>query len=249
MLSHDFCTNASLVAIGLMAGVAMVPMLGSSAANNGTETFAEGTFGDIRLVTVPLETSDTRAVMTLLKGDVPIIHLYRNDANEVDRFAVANGAHGTVALGRLTEAGISEFVLHGNEVHNGLRMPVLTIDASARPGVWHKARYTPTVGGVYSDGKLISYRVVGEVYHDIDFDGQFDARDVYDKESIVTSQCIFIDGQWIELARRDVDGEWRRLGRFETGELEAFTIEGDSKVSFDFVCGGGWHKRAKKSGP
>lgn len=239
--------NVGFAVTGLAAGVVLSLTLGSveSRSRAYKELVQTGRFGDLRIVTTALDGNEAKESMIILKGDIPIIHFYRNDSNQVDRFALTNGAHGTVALARLIASGISEFVLHGNEVHDGLRMPVFTMDASDEPGVWHKVMYTPSVVGVYDKDKLVSYRVVGEVYYDIDFDGQFDTKSVYDRESNVVSESIFIEGKWVELAHRDADGQRRRLGRCETEDLRAYTIEGEKKVYFDFVWGKGWHERSQ----
>ncbi len=238
--------SAGLVLAGFTVGLALMLLFGC--ARNGGEARKEilhrNTFGDLQITAEPFTgRSDAKDVMLISKGDVPILILYNSDSNEVDRFAVANGTDDIVALGRLTKSGISEFVLYGNEVHEGLRMPVFTMDASDKPGVWDEVRYTATAHAVYDQGKCVSYRVVGEVYYDIDFDGQFDAKDIRDKESEVFSESIFIDGQWLELVHREPDGQWRRKGLFEADKSRAYTIEGDDKVYFDFVWGRGWHRR------
>ncbi len=248
MLWHRFRKDPTLVLMGFAAGVVL--MLVSGTIKEGAEARKEilqrNTFGDLRIFTEPFTgRSDTKEVMVISKGDVPVVFLYNNDSNEVDRLAITSGKHGIMALTRLTKSGISEFVLLGNEVHDGLRMPVFTMDVSDKPGVWDKVRYTPTVAGVYDKGKLVSYRVVGEVYHDIDFDGQFDAKSIYDEKSVVCSESIFVDEQWLELGYREPDGRWKREGLFEADKLRAYTVEGKEKVYFDFVWGKGWHRQPK----
>lgn len=253
MLWRRLSKNGGLVPAGPVAGFALMLLFGC--ARNGGEARKEmlqrNTFGDLQIITEPFtERSDTKDVMIISKGDVPVLILYNSDSNEVDRFAVTNGMNGMVVTGRLTKSGISEFVLYGNAVHEGLRMPVFTVDASDKPSVWTKVRYTPSVAAVYDKGKMVSYRVEGEVYHDIDFDGQFDAKSIYDKdsdgESVVSSESIFIDGQWLELVHREPDGQWKRKGLCEEDKSRAYTVEGEKTVYFDFVWGKGWHRRPER---
>jgi len=250
MLWHRFGKNLGLILMGLVTGFVLTLVLGFADSPTGAHRETpQSTYGDLRIITVPLDRDDARDSMVIYKGDVPIIHLFRTDSNEVNLFGINNSVHGKLALGCLTKAGISEFTLFGNKVREGMQMPVFTMNASDKPGVWNKVRYTPTVAGIYDKGKLVSYRVVGEVYHDIDFDGQFDAKSIYDEKLVVCSESIFIDGQWLELGYREPNGRWKREGFFEADKSRAYTMDGAKKVYFDFVWGKGWHRRPEGDVP
>jgi hypothetical protein len=250
MLRNRICKDAGFTLTGFIAGIALLLILGfaKDRDENEKEILPKNTFGDLRIVTESLKRSDSKGMMTLRKGGMPIIFIYINDANEVDRFAIVNGAHGLLALGRLGKSGISEFAVYGNEVHDGGRTPVLLMVASDKPGVWHKVRYSPTFP-VHEEGKLKLYRTVGELYEDLDFDGQFDLKEIHDSKSAIISQSIFLKDEWRELGRMDSDGRFnKRRGAFDPNDLSAYTegVDTGKGTYFDFVWGKGWQERPEK---
>ena len=250
MLRNRICKNAGFAVAGFVGGIVLMLALGfAKDPNEGEkEILPRNTYGDLRIVTTLLDRSDTKDGMAIYKGDIPIIFLYRNDSNEIDRFALTNGEKGLLALGRLAKSGISEFGVYGNKVHDSGRSPVLFLKTSDKPGVWCPARYAPTVAGVYDEkGKLVHWCAIGEVYFDLDFDGQFDAKEILDDKSVVVSQSIFIKDQWRELGTLD---RKERIGGFDPETLSADTRERGSRKTtyFDFVGGKGWQERSEKPG-
>lgn len=254
MLRNRICKNAGLALTGFVAGITLMLALGfAKDPNSGEkEILPRNTFGDLRIVITPIDRSDTKDAMLIYKGDVPIIHLYRNDANEVHRFALTSGEKDVLAFADLVKSGISEFWLCGNAVHGSHRAPVLFLKASDKPGVWRPAAYTPSVVPIYDEkGKLARWRMIGETYLDFDFDGQFDAKEVLNDKSVLVSESIFIKGEWRELGRLDGNGRFtKRIGGFDPETLSADTRERGSKTTtyFDFVWGKGWQERSEKPG-
>jgi len=250
MLRNRIYKNVGLALTGFMAGIALMLILGFAKDRDEgeKEILPKNTFGDLRIVTAPLERSDSKGAMTLRKGDMPIIVIYTNDANEVDRFAIVNGTHGLLALGRVGVSGISEFGVYGNEVHDGRRTPALVMVASDKPGVWHKVRYAPRAP-VFDEGKLTYFRAVGEEYDDLDFDGQFDLKSIYDDRSAIISQSIFLKDEWRELGRMDSNGRFnKRRGTFDPNDQSAYIEDVDTgkRTYFDFVWGKGWQERPRR---
>jgi len=248
MPRNRICKNAGFALTGFVAGITLMLALGfAKDPNEGEkEILPKNAFGDLRIVTVPLDRSDTKDAMLIYKGDVPIIHIYRNDANEVHRFALSNGEKNVLAFGNLVKSGISEFVVYGNEVHSGRRTPVLYLKSSDKPGVWRPTTYIPSVVPVYDEkGTLVRWRMIGEAYFDLDFDGQFDAKLIWNDKSVVVSGSIFIKGQWREIGT--LDGK-ERIGAFDPETLSADTRERGSKKTtyFDFVWGKGWQERSQE---
>jgi hypothetical protein len=243
--------NAGFALTGFVAGIILMLALGfAKGPNKGEkEILPRNSFGDLRIVTAPLERSDAvNAAMVIYKGDIAILTLLRNDSNEVDGFGVTNGENNLLAFGRFARSGISEFYVYGNEVHDGPRAPVLFLTPSDKPGVWHPARYAPTVAPVYDEkGKLVRWRAIGEVYFDLDFDGQFDAKEILNDKSVAVSQSIFIKDQSRELVNLD---RKERIGGFDPETQTADTRERGSKKTtyFDFVGGKGWQERSEKPG-
>ena len=124
MLRNRLCKNAGLALTGFVAGITLMLALGfAKDPNKGEkEILPRNTFGDLRIVTAPLERSDgINAGMVIYKGDIAILTLLRNDANEVDGFGVLNGENNILAVGRLAKSGVSEFSVYGNEPHAGRR--------------------------------------------------------------------------------------------------------------------------------
>jgi hypothetical protein len=250
MLWNQIGRKAGFALTGFVAGITLMLALGAAKDRdkNEKEILPKNTFGDLRIVTEPVQRSDTKAVMTVYKGDTPIVLIFMNDANEVDRFGVVNGKHGMLALGRLGKSSISEFAVYGNDVHDGGRTPALSMVASDKPGVWHKVRYAPRVP-VFAAGTLISFRSVGEEYDDLDFDGQFDLKSIYDDKSAIISQSILLKGEWRELGRLDSNGRFiKRRGCFDLNDHSAYSDDLDTGKTtyFDFVWGKGWQERPEK---
>ncbi len=250
MRRHQAHWNAGFAMTGFAAGIMLMLVLGSAKGRKEDEKdiLPRNTFGDLRIVTTPVERSGSKDSMAICKGDIPIIFIYMNDSNEIDRFGISNGKQGILAVGWLTKSGISKFAVYGNEVHGGRRTPVLSMVASDKPGVWHKARYAPAFTPVYDDGKLTRYRAVGELYEDLDFDGQLDAKQIWNDRSVVVSESIFIKGEWRELGRVDSKGRFnKRVGAYDPNDLSAYTedVDGGNRTHFDFVPGKGWRERSQ----
>ena len=126
--------------------------------------------------------------------------------------------------------------------------PVLFLKSSDKPGVWRPATYAPTVAAVYDEkGTLVRWRAIGETYFDLDFNGQFDAKEIFNDKSVVVSQSIFVKDQWRELGTLD---RKERIGGFDPETQTADTRERGSKKTtyFDFVGGKGWQERSEKPG-
>ena len=250
MLRNQIGKNAGVAVAGFVAGITLMLALGfAKDPNKGEkEILPKNVFGDVQIVTVPLDRSYAKDAMVICKGDVAIFTLLRNDANEVDRFGLTHGENNVLAFGNLAKSGISEFVVYGNKVHDSPRAPVLFVKSSDKPGVWRPAMYAPTVAAVYDEkGTLVRWRVIGEAYFDLDFDGQFDAKLIWNDKSVVVSGSIFIKGQWRELGT--TDGR-ERIGAFDPETQTADTRERGSKKTthFDFVWGKGWQERSEKPG-
>jgi len=251
MRKHQAHWNAGLAVTGFVTGITLMLVLGfaKDRKEGEKELLPRNTFGDLRIVTVPGDRSDVSAGMVIYKGDIPIITLLKNDSNEVDRFGITSGENDVRAIGRLAKSGMSEFCVYGNKVHDAPRAPVLIMEASDKPGVWHKVKYAPAIAAVYDDkGKLVRWRAVGEVYDDLDFDGQLDAKQIWDDKSVVVSESIFIKGEWRELGRMDSTGRFdKRVGAYDPNDLSAYTrdVDGGKKTYFDFVRGKGWRERSQ----
>jgi hypothetical protein len=252
MLGNRICKNAGLALTGFVAGIALMLVLGSAKDRheNEKEILPKSTFGDLRITTMPLEQDDIHGAIAIYKGDIPLIYLYRNDSNEVHGFGITNGKNGILAVGQLSKSGISNFLLYGNEVHDAQRTVVLVMEASDKPGVWRHVSYGLSVPE-YNENRVPRHRFVGDVYEDLDCDGRFDAKEVFNDKSVVVSESIFINGEWRELGRLDSNGQFtKRRGSFDEKDLTAFTQEVGSgkKTYFDFVWGKGWQERSEKPG-
>jgi hypothetical protein len=245
MLWNRIGRKAAFALTGFVAGITLMLALGSAKdrEENEKEILPKNMFGDLRIVMEPLEQKDIHGAMAIYKGDRPIIYLFRNDANEVGGYGLTNGKDDILAVGQLSKAGISNFLLYGNKVHDAQRTVVLVMQGADKPGVWRQVSYGVTVP---DDNR---HRFIGDVYVDLDCDGRFDAKEVFDDKSAVVSQSIFVNGEWRELGRLDSNGEFtKRRGTFNEKDLTAYTqgVDGGKKIHFDFVPGKGWQERSEK---
>lgn len=242
MLGNRIGKNAVLVLTGFVSGCILMLAVGLAQKHDeGEKEILPGNvFRDLRITCVPLEEDDIRGAMAIYKGDRPIIYLYRNDANEVGGYGLTNGQDDILAVGQFSKAGISNFVLYGNKVRDAQRTVVLVMQASDKPGVWRLASYGLTVP---DDNR---HRFVGDVYVDLDCDGRFDGKQVFNDKSAIVSESISMNGEWRELGRLDSNGQFAKTkGSFDEKDLTAFTEDMDSgkKSYFDFVPGQGWQER------
>jgi hypothetical protein len=80
----------------------------------------------------------------------------------------------------------------------------------------------------------------------IDFDGQFDAKSLYNEDFNIISQSIYVEGNWKELGRRDPQGNFHQTGSYIVEQSYAFNVENGKNIEYDFVFGKGWKRRTAK---
>jgi hypothetical protein len=196
-----------------------------------------GTFGDIKIETADLNEPDKRRVMVLSKNQSPFLLIFENPSGLVEEFGVMNGRYGNVAHAQMNSQGISGFGVFGNSVNGRERMGVLFMKASTKtPGRWQSVKYAPTT----EPGKEGYYRVTGEVYDDIDFNGPFDAKRVYNSESELVSMSLHLYGQWQEILRINADSLFLKVGKCYPDKGTAFSTQGEQRTHYRFQPGAGW---------
>lgn len=180
-----------------------------------------------------------------IKDDYPFFSLLKDFSGKIKYFAIADGSNLQIALGYFEDGRISKIVIFGNKVHDNRKMPVFVLTASEKKGVWKNVRYIPTVKAIYENGKPSNYAIKGELYEDIDFDGQFDVKRIYNEEDemVIISESIYIDEKWCEVSNSGSNGQTEIFGYCDINNMEAASTDGNKKVYFDFEFGKGWKKR------
>ncbi|MGD2093815.1 MAG: hypothetical protein PVH77_02285 [Phycisphaerales bacterium] len=249
MLMSILKKNSVKMSFSFLMG-AMVVLIFGFQDNKGVmdlEQIKEITYADISIDIVDdvnyLGQPDIVEYLRIKKKDYPFIYLFKNPSNKIVKWNIVNGKEGPLAFSKFDKDRISEFSIYGNKVHDKRRMPVFFLRASDKPGVWQKAMYTPTLKAIEEKGKLISYRAIGEWYEDIDFDGQFDAKRIYNEESEIVYEYIFVNGEWLTLDDRDLKEKMTKIGHYSLDRLDAVTFDGKQKTYYDFEIGKGWKKR------
>lgn len=254
MLRSRLSGAVGTLIVGFILGISLMLVMGvDEAITNHKKTVSDnektilepGVFGDIRISISKIEDVEAKDVLTVFKGEYPFFLVYKNPNGEVFGFALADGNEGILALSNFNKGRIADFVVYGNKVHDNKRMPVFFLEASETHGVWHKVRYSSTSRAIRDGDKVMTYKIIGEVYIDIDFDGEFDARQLWDKDSKIVSESIFVNGRWLELSKRTSNGDFTKLGHIEIEKSEAFTVKDNKKVYYDFEFGKGWKKRVE----
>jgi hypothetical protein len=213
----------------------------AGASDHRADRFEDGTqkaitFGDVAVNTAALDHPDARRVMSISRNGIPFLMLYENHSGETDRFAIVNGRHGVLALGELAVEGIAAFAVHGNSIEGRPETPVLLLEASQAPGQWDTVTYAATKPRQGTD----YYPMRGETYDDIDFDGQFDAKRVYNKKHEIVSMSIYLDGACKEICRVNDAGLFLKVGKYYPKQCDAFYTEGELRTHYRFQRGVGW---------
>lgn len=154
-------------------------------------------------------------------------------------FYIVDGEDRVLAAAKFEKGKMAEFGIYGNEISNNERMFVLIIEASDKPKVWHRAMYLPDAK---SDGTG-EIKFKGESYIDVDFDGQFDAMDIYSENSELISQSLFVNGKWLEICKLNSKGDWLKKSAYDVDDLYAVTTKNGREIYYDFEFGKGWKKR------
>ena len=206
--------------------------------------------GDVSILVadsnIPDAYKDTiEEVFIFSKDNYPFFSLLKDFSGKIKYFSIADGRNHQLVMANFEDGRISKFALYGNEVHDNRRMPILTFSASEKKGVWDNVQYFPTVNAVYENGNISYYAIKGEMYYDIDFDGQFDVKSIFNEEDemVIISQSIYIDEKWFEVNNSGSNGQTRIIGYYDAKKMEAATIFDNKKMYFDFEFGKGWKKR------
>lgn len=191
---------------------------------------------DLRIESRDIQHADARRFFALLKNGKPLLLLYENHSGEVDKFSITNCSNEIVAVGELDDEHISTFAVYGNPVGKKKRTPVLLLNGWDTSGCWECATYTAT----QPRGDKDYFPIVGDMYQDIDVDGQFDAKRVYNARSKVVSESIFLEGSWKEICRVNEDGLFLKIGQLRSEDRKAFLTQGEQRTHYVFHPGVGW---------
>ncbi|MCP4256385.1 MAG: hypothetical protein GY774_02530 [Planctomycetes bacterium] len=188
---------------------------------------------------------DIIEALCIRKNDYPFIFMGKDSSNKIVSWGITDGKEGLIALSQFDKDRISQFSIYGNQVHDENRMPVFSFKASDKPGVWQKVQYMPLSKTIVENGKLSHYEPIGELYNDLDFDGQFDAKRVLNEESEIVFFYIFINGKWLLLDNKGLKEKRTKIGYYNPDKLEAVTFDGKYKINYEFEIGKGWKMRSK----
>jgi len=254
MLKSVIKKNSVKMSFSFLMGAMLVLIFASNENNNSVvdlDKIKEISYADISIDIIDdvnyLNNPDIVEALCIRKNDYPFIILYKNTSNKILNWVIANGKEDLIARSNFDKGRISDFGIYGNKVHDNKRMPVFYFMASDKSGVWQQADYMPTFKTVTENVKLISYKMKGEFYNDIDFDGQFDAKRIYNEESEIVFEYIFVNGKWLVLDNRGSDEKIKKIGHYSVERLEAYTFDGKQKIYYDFESGKGWKKRSPTS--
>jgi hypothetical protein len=257
MLNLKFIKDSIKFICGFLLGTVFVFMLAFKNPEEQLYSKPSFEFGDVKFAIedFKLTVDDANVlekpivvdeVLRISKDNYPFILLYKDPSGKICYFAICDGEN-ELALSRFKGGRISEFFVFGNKVHDNSRMQVFFIMASDKPGIWKKALYAPNCKKIIKNGKHISYAPNGELYYDIDFDGQFDAKCIMNEKKEILSESIYIGKQWIELFCTDSDEKLIKNGYFSLEKLEAMMSNGENIIYYDFEFGKGWRERSSEN--
>jgi len=117
---------------------------------------------------------------TMIFGDIIVSTLKPKDANDqnVEELLMAKDGRPFLYACRNSSGKVTDLTLS-----NGIKQTILVLKASRTPGRWIYAQYGP-------------YDMIGELYVDLDFDGQFDAKAVVDRDGKTRKSQIYYQEDW-----------------------------------------------------
>ncbi len=231
----------------LVAGLAVgVCLMGSFAGKGVTDSSApvpkssETVFGGVRFVLSDVNDRDWPLVkrdLTIYRNGSRIIDLRMNDQGVITDCRLWDGQN------MFLDALFGEDRIAGFGFYNSAGTIAMFTggDASAWSGIWH----AKTVREYGSDGRWLRGRPVGEAYIDIDCDGQFDVKSIYNDKSEITSQWVFMEGRWQMLGVFDPPVYWTKASLWN--DQHATLLEDGKKHTLDFTPGLGWKRRQSES--
>jgi hypothetical protein len=212
---------------------------GIADGNSPVAKNAESVFGGVRFALADVNDRDWPQVkrdLTIYRNAQRIIDLRMDDQGQIIDCRLWDGQKtfmdapfgrdGQVNLGFYSPAGTASMWSSKSK------------EADASRSTW----YTKTVPEYLSNGQLFRWRPIrGEMYIDIDSDGQFDVKNICNDKSEITSQWVFMDGQWQMLGVFDPPKSWTAPGLCD--DQHGVLREGDKEHHLDFTPGVGWKRR------
>ncbi len=118
-------------------------------------------------------------------GDITISAIKERDANDqfAEELVITKDSRPFSWMSRNSLGEVTDFVLA-----DGMNNVILALEASPKPGRWVSANYGPP-------------DLIGESYHDEDFDGNFDIKLVLDNTNNTPSRYIYFKGTWKKIDR------------------------------------------------
>jgi hypothetical protein len=228
--------------LGFVLGVALTVCLSGRMRDEEKSTSAQKQDVVVGGVTIRLmdidepNTPEAKSALGVIQGEVPFLFIYLNGDGEV--ISYAGGAPGHKAVHALVgREGLASLMVYGSG-----GTPVIFADPSEEGPGWNSIRYVETTRESGEDGRLVRYRPVGEMYVDLDGDGQFDFKDVYDDQSARLSQWILIRSNWECLGVFDPPRDWREPGYCSTSERTAIQVRDGKERQLRFEPGLGWRE-------
>jgi hypothetical protein len=138
-------------------------------------------FKDVRIFSFK-KTDDQNDYLAICKGDYHFLTLATLSSETVKYAMINNGSsERSLFCAIFEENALSQFGLLGNN-----NKTVSTCEPMGESGLWHRFSYCKKDDG----------RFKGEMYLDIDFDGQMDLKRFFDDDGKITSTSIYKDQQW-----------------------------------------------------
>ena len=229
---------------GLVMGIGGLLVGGASPRqrDDGELLVSPGQFADVTVRVVDDE--ETGAMLVVSKQERPFLYVYQNESGTAESFGICDGTDALIGLCEFSEGRIGNVGIFGNAVHAETRTPVFSFKASESPGVWKKATYSATRASIHEGEDTEVYIPSGEVYEDIDFDGQFDVRMEMDGDFAVAYQAIYFQGDWQVIGESTGNPGAQVFGYYDPNSLEAVTRTrlSNSKTRYRFVRGRGWQR-------
>lgn len=225
-----------MIVLAIIVGPNLGPMHEYPKDYFDAKVLKRGSFGDVEITRMGIAGHEDGEAITISMNGYNFATIQKDKANTIKTINIFDGFERELVRGTFDGGRLNEIYLRTNTKPTGMFHVVRSVSSN----LWQHAYY-----GEFTKGK--------ENYlEDIDFDGQFDFKGMWNESLKERDVYIFLDNNWHEVSGIDpndmiaseylVDGKFHRNTELAE-KISTLPKSAIKKVYYDFEFGKGWKKR------